>query len=181
VFEHVIPTRLRVSRLCASERASSHVGTLCSVTVTVKPGPPTFIDLGGTGRPVVGRFKVPAGIRADALFTYYGQSLTSLTAEPTSASDAGAAERETSSGSEWFFDTNVRPDGRFRIDDVPAGKYRLHAEVHEPSHNVLTVYGPALASVDTEIIVPEIPGGRSDVSLDVGTIELETRKPRGSD
>ena len=33
----------------------------------------------------------------------------------------------------------------------------------------------------TEIIVPEVPGDRSDVPLDVGTIELKPFKPPGSD
>ncbi len=42
-------------------------------------------------------------------------------------------------------------------------------------------YGPELASIDTEIVVPEVPGGRSDLPLDIGTIELKPIKPRGSD
>jgi hypothetical protein len=32
----------------------------------------------------------------------------------------------------------------------------------------------------SEIVVPEIPGGRSETPVDVGTIELEPSKPRGS-
>jgi hypothetical protein len=87
-------------------------------------------------------------------------------------------EGEAYSRSECTLDTNVRPDGRFRIEDVPAGKYRLRAEVREPGDDIPGTYGPELASIDTEIIIPEVPGGRSDVLLDVGTIELKRFKPR---
>jgi RNA polymerase sigma factor (sigma-70 family) len=193
-FEHLVPARLTVSRSFTLERSSSHVGTGCIRTVAVRPGMTTFVDLGGTGRPVIGRFAMPGGIRADAVFTYYGQTLKRIRPEPPYppnlsheergawlthwlATDEGAAYSSTPD----FFDTNVRPDGRFRIEDVPAGKYRLHAEVHEPGDGVPGTYGPELASIDTEIIVPEIPGDRSDVPLDLGTIELKPSRPPGSD
>ena len=188
-FERVIPARLSVSRIFTLERSSFHVGTGCARTVTVKPDRTTWVDLGGTGRPVVGRFALPAGIKAGAIFPYHNQTLERIRPEPPypvilSGKDREAwltewlatDEGEAYSSSERTFDTNVRPDGRFRIEDVPAGKYRLHAEVHEPGNGVPGTFGPELASIDTEIIVPEIPGDRSDVPLDVGTIELKPFK-----
>ncbi len=193
-FERVIPARLSVSRIFTLERSSFHVGTGAARTVTVKPGGTTLVDLGGTGRAVVGRFALPAGIKAGAIFPSFDQTLRSIRPEPPYPADLDGKEREawlaewlaTDEGeaysrTECVFDTNVRPDGRFRIEDVPAGKYQLHAQVHEPGTGVPGTFGPERASIDTEIVVPEIPGGRSDVPLDVGTIELKLFKPRGSD
>jgi hypothetical protein len=193
-FEHVIPARLSMSRIFTLERSSFHVGTGAIRTVTVKPGRTTFVDLGGTGRPVVGRFVMPAGLKAGAFFPYLDQRLTRIRPEPPYPADLGEPQREawlkewlaTDAGEAYssadvVFDTNVRPDGHFRIEDVPAGNYRLHAEVHEPGTGVPGSFGPELASVDAEINVPETPGGRSDVPMDVGTIELKPSRPPGSD
>jgi hypothetical protein len=175
-----------VSRIFTLERSSFHVGTGCARTVTVKPDGTTCVDLGGTGRPVTGRFTLPAGIKAGALFPYLNQTLERIRPEPPLPEGLSGDEREkwldkwlaTAEGeaysrSECSLDTNVRPDGRFRIEDVPAGKYRLQSEVREPSNDLPGSYGPVLASIETEVVVPEIPGGRSDVPLDVGTIELK--------
>jgi hypothetical protein len=188
-FEHVIPARLFVSRIFTLDRSSFHVGTGCGRTVTVKPDRTTFVDLGGTGRPLVGRFAMPAGIKAGAIFPYLNQTLERIRPEPPYPADLDGKEREAwlnewlataegeaYSSSELTIDTNVRPDGRFRIEDIPAGKYRLHAEVHEPGKGLPGSFGPELASIDAEIIVPEVPGGRSDEPLDVGTIELKPIK-----
>ena len=81
-FEHVIPARLSVSRIFTLERSSFHVGTGSVRTVTAKPGGTTFVDLGGTGRPVVGRFAMPAGIKAAAIFPYLDQTLERIRPEP---------------------------------------------------------------------------------------------------
>ena len=159
-FERVIPARLSVSRIFTLERSSFHVGAGAERTVDVIPDKTTWVDLGGTGRPLVGRFTLPAGIKAGAVFPYRNQTLA---------------------GSGCTFDTNVRPDGRFRVEDVPSGKYQLHAEIREAGSGVPGTYGPELASIDTEIIVPEIAGDRSDEPLDVGTIELKPFKAPASD
>jgi RNA polymerase sigma factor (sigma-70 family) len=193
-FEHVIPARLVVSRGFTPERSSSQEVTLSARTVWVKSGRTTFADLGGTGRPVVGRFALPGRTKADGVFPYYNQTLHRIGPEPPYPRDLGGEERQawlrewlaTDEGeaycsSERSFDTNVRPDGRFRIEDVPAGKYQLHAHVREPAKDGPGTLGPELASIDIEITVPEVPGGRSDVPLDLGTIELKPSKPPASD
>ncbi len=193
-FEKVIPGRLGVSRIFRLERSAFHIGTGAGRIVAVKSGVTTFVDLGGAGRPVVGRFVMPAGIKAGGIFPSWDQSLELIRPEPPYPADLRAHEREawlrewlaTDDGeayarSECRLDTNVRPDGRFRVEDVPAGRYRLHADVREPGTGVPGTFGPELASIETEIVVPEIPGGRTDVPLDLGTIELKPFKPPGSD
>jgi RNA polymerase sigma factor (sigma-70 family) len=188
-FERVIPARLTVSRIFTLERSSFHVGTGCARTVMVKPDRSTFADLGGTGRPVIGRFVLPIGIKAGAVFPYLNQTLERVREEPPYPANLIDEDREvwlekwlTSddgqaySSSKYKLDTNVRPDGSFRVEDVPAGRYRLHAEVREPGNGIPGTYGRELASIDTEVVVPEMPGDQSDVPLNVGTIELRTVK-----
>ena len=193
-FERVIPARLSASRIFTLERSSPHVGTGCARTVTVKPDRSTFADLGGTGRPVIGRFVLSTGIKAGAVFPYLNQTLERIRSEPPYPANLIDEDREAwlskwlatndgeaYSSSKYALDTNVRPDGSFRIEDVPAGNYRLHADVREPGNGVPGTYGPELANVDTEIVVPEMPGGRSDVPLNVGTIELRPIKTSRTD
>jgi hypothetical protein len=86
--------------------------------------------------------------------------------------DVGAAY----SRAQRIYDTNVRPDGRFRVEDVEAGSYRLQAEVHVPGNGIPGSYGPDLARVSTVVTVPVVPGGRSDEALDLGDIELKAKR-----
>ena len=63
-FERVIPGRLSVSRIFTLERSSFHVGTGCRPDRHGQTGQDDLVDLGGSGRPVIGRFVLPAGIKA---------------------------------------------------------------------------------------------------------------------
>ncbi len=159
-FEHLIPGRLTLSRIFRLDRSAFHVGTGAVRTIEVRPGETTWVALGGTGRPVIGRFKLPAGTRSDAVFPYFNQHLAPIDA-PRDA-----------------LDTNVLPDGRFRIEDVAPGKYRLKAEVHEPGQSIAGSYGPKLAGIEKDV---EIPAGHPVAPLDLGTIELEPVRPPGRD
>ncbi len=69
---------------------------------------------------------------------------------------------------------NFAKDGSFRIDDVPGGKYRMRIDLREAGENRFSA--PRIASLQKEIEVPDAPGGRSDEPLDLGTIELQSRK-----
>ena len=120
-FEHVIPAELSVSRIFTLERSSFHVGTGDERTVNVEPDKTTWVDLGGTGRPVVGRFVLPPGIKPGAVFPSLNQTLELIRPEPPYPA-VGWARREawlaewlaTDAGKEYTrskrsYDTNVRP------------------------------------------------------------------------
>jgi hypothetical protein len=130
-FERVIPAELSVSRIFTLERSNFHVGTGDSRTVVVEPHKTTWVDPGGTGRPVVGRFVLPSGIKPGAVFPYLNQTLELIRSEPPCpeglnrqgrdawlaewlATDAGKAYTR----SKRAYDTNVLHDGRFRVEDV---------------------------------------------------------------
>jgi hypothetical protein len=51
-------------------------------------------------------------------------------------------------------------DGSFRIEDVLPGTYTLHIQT------------PELMTVTREVVVPDIPGGRTDVPLNIGVLTI---------
>jgi hypothetical protein len=71
--------------------------------------------------------------------------------------------------SERRYTIAVAPDGTFRVDDIVAGTYMLTFRLRAPNpERALPV--PSDITITREIVVPEMPGGRSDTPLDLGTI-----------
>lgn len=103
--------------------------------IEAKPGETTAVNLGGSGRPLVGR--ISGGWRD------VQASIKSVNAVP----DHPAL---------WSFD--VRPDGSFRIDDVPPGSYRISISKDLVAVGRQPVWG--LATGTLAVTVPPIPGGR---------------------
>ena len=63
----------------------------------------------------------------------------------------------------------LRPDGTFRIEDVPAGRYVLELPFRGGAGGDSS---ERLAFARVDVVVPEIPGGRSDEPLDIGAVPL---------
>ncbi|QEH32181.1 ECF RNA polymerase sigma factor SigE [Aquisphaera giovannonii] len=167
-FERVLPGRYTVARSFRLARSSSEDGRANSLAIGIEAGRTVRVSLGGSGRPVVGRFIIPAGIDPAATFSIQGQQLERVT------SGSGDAP-----GARFTADTNVRPDGTFRVEDVPAGRYRLRAEVQGPTDERAGQPGRKLADADVPVIVPGASGGPPEKPLDVGTIMLKAI-PAGS-
>ncbi len=185
VFERVTPGRMEVYRYVDD---ADHRGWTASnpVTVDVKPGETVRVQVGGTGRPVVGRLALPDGAAmADFILAHGGH----LATEPRDArpddffdwSDEQQsawwdAFRKTPEGRAYFDNTerqyalDLRPDGTFRIEDVPAGRYVLKLPFVGRTEGD-RAGRRAFARVD--VVVPDLPGGRSDEPLDIGVIPLE--------
>jgi RNA polymerase sigma factor (sigma-70 family) len=103
VFERVLPGTGRIGRQItfmvregATEVTSSH-----NIGANFPSGKTVHIDLGGTGRPVVGRLQPAEGFTGKARWNF-----AVIRVEPG-------------------FMASVDRDGRFRIDDVPPGDYSL--------------------------------------------------------
>ena len=112
--------------------------------IEVNAGESLPVNLGGNGRPITGRIVfAPSG-------------------NPTPSTGIRAFLQTVTQRLEDMrsYPAEVDADGYFRIEDVPAGNY------------ILRYYNPA-GSADTmtvKVSVPEMPGGRSDKPLDLGTI-----------
>jgi hypothetical protein len=67
-------------------------------------------------------------------------------------------------------------DGSFRVEDVPAGKYMLSVQLFKPADDgQRRNFGQPQANLTYAFSVPEIPGGRSDEALDLGTVTLQSQ------
>ena len=113
--------------------------------------------IGGTGRPVTGRFvaSVTNGKPIDWT-SAYPRSIRSI--------DRRAGGRPVD------YACLIEPDGSFRVEDAPAGKYRLSVDW------VDDVDGKAVQWVGArDLTVPPIPDGRSDTPLDLGAIAVERK------
>ena len=119
------------------------------VEVDVKPGAVHQVTIGGTGRPVTGRLVPPQGTEKTVDWSYGSYRV------------AGASR----------YPFNVGPDGSFRVDDVPAGKYRLSVSVPQPPSGNQNRY-VLLGAAEHAFEVPAMPGGRSDEPLDLGSVDL---------
>jgi thiol-disulfide isomerase/thioredoxin len=79
----------------------------------------------------------------------------------------------------WFskrqYVLRFSPDGSFRIDDVPGGKYEMTIDLRELIGKMGQIKSPLIALYRHEIDVPDAPGGRSDTPLDLGIINMLAR------
>jgi peroxiredoxin/uncharacterized GH25 family protein len=90
----------------------------------------------------------------------------------------------TDAGREYHFAKkryalNFAQDGSFRIEDVPGGKYTLTMDLREGSGDSPSsrFSAPRIGEVQKEIEVPASSGGRSDEAFDLGSIEVQSRRP----
>jgi hypothetical protein len=158
--------------------------------IELKAGETTQVQIGGTGRPVVGQLLPPEGatekpawrhasilIRAGkypkpATFPQELKGTTKATDwwQGWLKTDAGKdwskknAEYEKLRGSSPYFTASVDSDGKFRIDDMPAGDYELGLYFSEQYAGRVTRH---------EFTVPPMEGERSDKPQDLGEIRLE--------
>jgi len=76
----------------------------------------------------------------------------------------------------WFskrrYVLRFAPDGSFRIDDVPGGKYQLTIDLRELDDKRGQRKSPIIAFHQQVIEVPDAPGGRTDTPLEVGAINM---------
>ncbi len=137
-FERVIPAELSVSRFFTLERLSGSWGAGDSRIVMIEPNKTTSVDLGGMGRPVIGRFVLPSGIKPSAVFSRVNQSLELIRPEPPFPKGLNRQRRETWLA-EWLsteagkaytqskrsYDTNVRPDGGSALKVFPPANFEI--------------------------------------------------------
>jgi hypothetical protein len=67
----------------------------------------------------------------------------------------------------------VDDEGRFHIDDVAPGSYRLGVSASEPPQSTLQVEGLRFGTMTRDITVPPTTTGNPDELIDLGDIELQ--------
>lgn len=148
--------------------------------VDVLPGQTNEVQLGGTGRPVTGRVVWDSAEPLVFFGAMWAQPSRGMQVPPgwKDASHEWRRQyerewRNSAEGEGWKREVRncefaVQPDGTFRVDDVPAGRYRLHVRAETPKPGGKGTRLAAAAEV--EVKVPDMPEGRSDEPLDVGEL-----------
>ena len=172
IFHRVLPGHVRISRLINFGEISSSGGSPSAV-VDVAPAATVRLTLGGTGRPIAGKVMLPAELAARDDWLYGYCYLRRKDAGP--ADQAGQESDHRPSDPIVF---KVEADGSFRIEDVAAGTYELLIEVNKRPTDGRGFGHEQLAMIRREVVVPQMPGGRSDMALDLGLIPATaTKKP----
>jgi hypothetical protein len=144
--------------------------------VQVAAGATIRLDLGGTGRAVRGKVVLPAELagRKDWLYDFCYLVRKPASTEPRGAGGEASSVRRGDASVTF----KVEADGSFRIEDVEAGTYELLIIVNEQPPDQRGLGHVALATARPEVVVPAMPGGRSDVPLDLGVVMLTAVKKR---
>ena len=194
VFERVPPGPARIGReIKLSDRSS---GYSHGVPIEIIAGDTVSVSIGGTGRPVIGKVAAPADCNEPINWTNGHNSLSlklpeyqqpenveQMTMEERRAwyvawrnSNEGKTFVEEQRKQSRHYAVKIEHDGTFRVEDVPAGKYELRITVYEPPVGRQCGFGEFIGSVSHGFDVPEMPGGRSDEPLNIGTLELVIKK-----
>ena len=127
---------------------------------TLKPGATTTVDIGGRGRPVIGKLVAPPGYTKP--ITNWNKGSTTLEREV-----AGPAGKEKE-----YHGFAILADGTFRIEDLTPGTYRFKSRVSEEGVEMWKS-GPMIGRITRDIVIEPMDGGRSDKALDLGELQLK--------
>ncbi|MFI5381760.1 MAG: TlpA family protein disulfide reductase [Tepidisphaerales bacterium] len=145
------------------------------------------LEIDANGRPVKGKFVIPAALRGQERGSLEAQLLLLrpefLVPENWESLDGTQRRtlRETFQQSEVCqayecrvqrFGVPVAADGSFRMDDVPGGVYSLWGSISQRADGNTRMW-ETLASASRLITIADIPGGRSTEPLDLHQLELK--------
>ncbi|HZN66201.1 MAG TPA: carboxypeptidase regulatory-like domain-containing protein [Tepidisphaeraceae bacterium] len=203
VFERVRPGEANVNRTIRMPMGNG--GWMNPAThsarVKIEPGKTIQVVLGGTGRPVVGRLRIPDEVKKLPSWHYYMCSLTTKVDYPKLEVPDNVKELPPEERQKWHeafmkspegqayqkkmeeaqqqhrsYALVMAPDGAFRADDVPAGTYTLSVSIAKANPDGSCGPGDVVATAGGPVTVPEMPGGRSDEPLEVPSLEMTLRK-----
>jgi hypothetical protein len=174
-------------------------GMTHAVPTTAPAGQTVTVTIGGTGRPVVGKLDLPADVvkkgwiswdtrintphkqlkappipktlkSQDEIRKWYEDWMK--TPEGKTYQEESKKEAEEQRQSYAFV---VKPDGSFRADDIPAGPWELTMQIYPGDTLQRNDWGNPIGSVRKLFTIPEMPGGRSDEPLDLGSLYLVSK------
>jgi hypothetical protein len=114
-FDRVIPGERWIGRQAPMVRrdvGTTQLETFCMIALHVDPGKTTHVNLGGSGRPVIGQVRMPAGSSSNAAWNF---AIVEVIPEHPPLKKLSP-----------YFLATVDHRGNFCIDDVIPGQYQLN-------------------------------------------------------
>jgi hypothetical protein len=168
-FDRVIPGPGTIVRSVVIEYQGMTTPMSCwQEPVEVGPGQTVEVRVGGKGRPVIGRIVLDG---TPAVPVDWTQNEPVVIGAATKM--PGSQRISSVQFAPTRFGSKIDKDGRFRIEDVPAGKYTLEVRAGHPGFGLAV---REIGKVSMTVTVPDIPGGRSNEPLDLGTITARQAK-----
>lgn len=154
VFERVVPGRARIGRglMLTVNDGAREAASSCMVAHEFAGGATTQIDLGGTGRAVVGRLRPPADFKGTILWNF-----AVIDVQP----DVDDEHRQTAA----YLHAAANREGNFRLDDVPPGRYLFIVRFYRDDMNRL--------HASRSFSLPPQKEAMADQELDIGTVTVE--------
>jgi sugar lactone lactonase YvrE/peroxiredoxin len=167
-----------------------------AVPVEVKADKTATVSIGGTGRPITGKIATPADYNQPINWSYAEASIN--TKWPESPRPNNYDEMTDEEKQKWYiqwqdskegkafmdklrkeqrsYTIKIEPNGSFRVEDVPQGKYNINISIYEPPPARRCGFGDLIGSAGHSFEIAPMPGGRSDEPCDVGTLLLKIYK-----
>ncbi len=141
VFNRVPPGTLSLRQILGAKQVRSYRPL---GNIEAHPGETVSVMVGGMGRPVIGRV-----VFESSAASTHPERLVGILRSVTQGQ-----------ASLLLYPVDFDVDGYFRFEDIPAGIYLLKYFIPSRPDNTFSI----------NVAVPEMPGGRSDNPLDLGTI-----------
>ncbi len=162
VIERVVPGEGYISPMFTVSHVNSWTHTpLCSESIVVRPNETTTVEIGGKGRPVIG--KAVARKPDGSQYTWEDNELA-------------RAYTKKGSGETLWFNFPVGKDGSFRGEDLPSGEYQFSLNLTPPATDQRCGFGNSIGTASMKFTIPEMPQGRSDEPFDLGDVEIKLFK-----
>jgi hypothetical protein len=178
-FERVMPGEVTIAREILIKRmpSSQTWGQSQTTRVEVSPGTTARFDIGGTGRPVIGKLTAPAGMAGPIDWTFSRNNLIPKVS-PIQAARFRSGLKKAPRLAGGGYTVKLEADGSFRVEDVEAGTYDFLITINEPPRDPFKVGldQEVVATARLEVVVPPMSGGRSDEPLDLGAIPVTAVK-----
>lgn len=199
-FDRVVAGKVKIGQQISTgwNVASMTQGT----PIKAVAGKTIHVKIGGEGRPVIGRFNMPATLQSGqwvtkiANLSLHHQPVgpkppalpdTLKNASPRAKSIWYMKWRQTPAGRAYMaaqikadltvshrdYVVLVKPDSSFRVNDVLPGEYDLTVYFYPKPTLPSAPTGRPVAMARTQFIVPPIPGGRSNQPLDLGAVNAK--------
>jgi hypothetical protein len=138
--------------------------------VRVDPGSTTIVDVGGRGRPVIGRIFPMTNEFSESSWTYGIGRIRATDFRPNTAESRADMTQNQS----LFYECLVGEDGTLRAEHVRSGRYVLHVSAVKRGSGQ-PYGGKTIGSLEYAFVVPPMPDGRSNTPLDLSPLELDLR------
>ena len=170
-FDRVIPGQSEVARVVVTDFGNGmqqHMGCW-QEPVDVAPGQSVEVRIGGKGRPVVGRvaLQAPPGVQVD-----WRRNRPATIEKPRVFNPLRGIFGLVDPHANDRFAASLDKDGRFRVEDVPPGRYELTVTIDAPPSADRPGPTRELGQVKVPVDVPE---GDADAPVDLGEIPAEVK------